>query len=149
MKLFDTIKGGIANHFDKLKRRREEVEQIQREADLEANEIFRQQFKKDSLEVAKKKAYIDSARLSGIQKLRATNRAMRLGENNQPPTSFLGKVSEYTRKNLAKREQNLERTRKMREEAEKIRQQKQEERLVERQKRMATTGGFGQCSWKL
>lgn len=149
MGFFDSIKLGIKNHFEKQRERREQLEQIQRQADAEANVVFQKQFKEHSVAIAKKKAYQDAAKKSGIQKLRAMNRARRLNETGAPPGSFFAKLSEYTQKNIAKREENLARTKVMREEAQKLRREKMEKRIAERQENMARSSGFGQSTWKM
>lgn len=149
MGFFDSIKQGIKNHFDKQRERREQLEQLQQQADAEANIVFQEQFKKHSIEIAKAKAYKDAAKKSGIQKLRAINRARRLSETGAPPGSLFAKLSEYTQKNIAKREENLERTKAMREEAEKLRQERMDKKVGERQANQTRASGFGQSTWKM
>jgi len=130
MSVLDSIKSGISNHFEKKKKEREMMEQLQLEASMQQRQIFQEEFKKNALEVARAKAKQDAAKLSGLQKLRATNRARRLTETGQEPGSMFSKLSEYTQKNLARKEENIKRTEEMRETAKKM----QEERLVTQQK---------------
>lgn len=147
MTFFDRVKSGVSNYFDKRKAQKEELEQIQKEVDAEARQIFTKEFKENALQVAKAKAYKDAAQKTGLQKLRAINRVRRLNESGSPPGSFFSKLSEYTKKNLAKREENLERTKVMREEANKIRQETANQRI---EKRIPTKpNNFRQCNWKM
>ncbi len=136
MGILDTIKSGIQDHFDKKKEEREMMERLQREARASQILLFEEQFKKNALEVAKAKAHQDAAKLSGLQKLRATNRASRLTETGGNPGSWFSKLSEHTQKNLAQREENLKRTKEMRETAKKMREDSMAKRIKERQERM-------------
>ena len=74
--LFGNIKDKVNEHFDKKKLEREEFERMQREADFQQKNIFQEEFKKNALEVARAKAKKDAAELSGLQKMRAMNRAI-------------------------------------------------------------------------
>ena len=127
MGILDSIQTGISNHFEKKKREREMMEQLQTEAQMQQRIIFQEEYKKNALEVARARAKKDAAKLSGLQKLRAINRARRLTESGQEPGSMFSKLSEYTQKNLARREENIKRTAEMRETAKKI----QVDKLVE------------------
>ncbi|KKK63035.1 hypothetical protein LCGC14_2998350 [marine sediment metagenome] len=123
MGFFDYIKEGIKNHFDKKKEDREMVEKWQKEVDLQKQQIFEDEFKKNALEVARGEAKKDAASKSGLQKLRATNRLRNLENNNMAPGSFFNKLSEYTQKNLAKRQENMKKTDEMRATAKKMREE--------------------------
>ncbi len=122
--LFGNIKDKVNEHFEKKKLEKEDFERMQREVDFKQKQIFEEEFKKNALEVAKSKAKKDAAKLSGLQKLRALNRAERLTQSGNDPGSVFSKFSEYTQKNLAKREENLKRTETMRNEAKKMREEK-------------------------
>lgn len=137
MSIFESIKSGISGHFEKKKKEREMMEQLQLEAEQQRRLIFQEEFKKNALEVARAKAKKDAAKLSGLQKLRAVNRARRLTETGKEPGSMFSKLSEYTQKNLAKREENLKRTEEMREMAKKIREEKLAEQRKLREERMS------------
>lgn len=149
MTIIDGIKNGFKKHFDKKKEEREMLEKLQLEAEMQRRTMFQQEFKENALEVARAKAKQDAAKLSGLQKLRATNRARRLTQDGQNPGSSFSKLSEYTQKNLARTEENKKRTQEMRETAKKMR----EDRLAEQQKLRAgrTTNGvskpFGNSSF--
>lgn len=132
MGFLDGIKEGIRNHFDKKKEDREMIEKMQREVDFQKQEIFQEQFKKDALEVARSRAKKDSAEMSGLRKLRATNRARNLNSNTNAPGSFFNRLAELTQKNKARTEDNLKRTREMRETAQKMREENMKKRLEQR-----------------
>ena len=122
--VFANIKDKVNEHFEKKKLEKEDFERMQREADFQQKQIFEEQFKKDALEVARAKAKKDAANLSGLQKLRAVNRARNLTQSGNDPGSIFSKFSEYTQRNLAKREENLKNTEAMRNEAKKMREEK-------------------------
>jgi len=150
MSILDNIKEGIQGHFDKKKQQREMMEQLQVEAAIEKQKLFKEKFKENAFEVAKAQAYKEAAEKSGLQKLRATNRARRLSENNIAPGTFFEKLSEYTKKNIAKREENLERTKLMRETAENMKKATEQKRATERGQRIQDKPfASKQSSWKM
>lgn len=129
MNFFDSVKKSFKNHFDKKAEDREFIERLRFEANVKQKMIFEEEFKKNAFEVAKARAYKEAAEKSGLQKLRATNRARNLANNsNQDPGSFFAKLQEYTHKTKARREENLKRTAEMRKEAEKIRNERLQKR---------------------
>ena len=132
MGFLDIIKNGMKNHFDKKKEEREMMEKMQREVDFQKQEIFRDEFKKNALEVARAKAKKEAAIQSGLQKLRSTNRARNLEEHKMVPGSFFGRLSEYTQKNIANREKNLGKTQLMRNTAKYMREENMRKRIEDR-----------------
>ncbi len=119
MGIWESLTSGVKNHFDKKKEEREWMENLQREANAQQKILFESEFRKNALEVAKAKAKKDAANLSGLQKLRAMNRARNLTNSGQNE-NLLSKLSQFTQKNIAKREENLKRTAELREAAEKM-----------------------------
>ena len=77
MSFFDAVREKIRGHFEKNKQDRERMEELQKETNRQRQIIFEEQFKKDSLEVMKARAYKDAAEKSGLQKLRAETRLTR------------------------------------------------------------------------
>ena len=132
MSFIENLKEGIRNHFDKKKEDREMMEKMQREIDFQKKEIFQEEFKKNALEVAKSQAKKQAAQMSGLQKLRATNRARNLQKNQIAPGSIFSKFSEYTQKNLANRESNIKRTEELRSTAKKMREEDMTKRSKQR-----------------
>ncbi len=109
MSFFDWIKDGVSNHFEKKKQDQELVDRIRKETAIQERQIFEEQMRKDALEVAIAKAKREAAELSGLKKMRAENRLRNLN-NPQSREGFLGKMREYTQRNIARREENLRRT---------------------------------------
>ena len=147
MNFFASIKNSIQRGLDKRREDNEAMNQIRKEADMERRKIFEEEFKKHAIEIAKKKAYQDAAKLSGMQKLRAENRLRRLNESSSVPTpgSFFEKLRDYTAKNVARREENLKRTEEQRKQAEILKQQ----RLTKmEQRKTSPTRSFGNSTWK-
>ena len=132
MNLLDNIKEGIKNHFDRKKEDREMMEKMEKEINFQKQQIFKEEFKKSALEVARAEAKKEANKKSGLQRLRATNRARNLQRNNIPPGSIFSKLSEYTQKNLANREANIKKTEEMREAARKMREETMSKRLEQR-----------------
>lgn len=100
------------------------------QAEQERQLAFEEEFKKNAKTVAIIRAKKDAAKLSGLQKLRAVERARRL-ENQNPETqpNALRKLSEYTQRNMARRDANLKRTQEVRAAAKEMKDQ----RLVKEQ----------------
>ncbi len=109
MGFFDFIKEGMDNHFQKKKEDQELVDRIRKETAIQERQIFEKQMRKDALEVAIGKAKREAAELSGLKKMRAENRLRNLN-NPQSREGFLGKMREYTQRNIARRDENLRRT---------------------------------------
>ena len=147
MDFFGSIKSGLKNHFDKRKEQQEYMERLQFEANIEKKRVFEEEFKKHATDIAIGKAKEDAARLSGMQKLRATNRLRNLSNADQNPGSFFEKLGEYTKKNMARREENLKRTEMMRQEAEKIKQGRVQPRMGHLNS--APRKAFGGSTWRM
>ncbi|KKN13991.1 hypothetical protein LCGC14_1000680 [marine sediment metagenome] len=95
---------------EKARIRKEEEELIRRlkiEAEVEKKRVFEEEFRKNIFEINIGKAKKEAAEKSGLQKLRAVNRVRNLEKIEKNPSGFLGKLSEYTQRNMAKREENL------------------------------------------
>jgi len=147
MSIWDTIKSGFKKHFDKKKEEQEMMDRLRLEARMQQQQIFEEEFRKNAFEVSKAKAKKQAANLSGLQKLRAMNRARNLSDTGQNPGSFLSRLGEYTQKNLAKREENIKRTAELREAAKKMREEKLAERQMGRINKYPTP--FGSPTWKM
>ncbi len=113
--IFEGIKEKFRESAEKKKLEKEDLERMQREVDFQRRQIFQEEFKKNALEVAKAKAKKEAAELSGLQKYRAMNRLRKLNEQGSSPDNFFTKFAEYTQKNVARREENLKRTKEMKE----------------------------------
>ena len=141
MGFLETIQKGVRGHFDKKKVQKELIDRLRLEADVQRQQIFEEEFKKNALLVAQSQAKKQAAELSGLRKLRAMNRVRTLKEPKSSD-SFFSKLAEHTQRNLAKREENLERTKEIRTEAKKMR----DERLIKQQElresRMARSKPF-------
>ena len=144
MNFFASIKNSVQRGLEKRREDNERMNQIRKEADMERRRVFEEEFKKHSLEVARKRAYKDAAKLSGIQKLRAENRLRRLNESSSVPMpgSFFEKLRDYTAKNIARREENLKRTEEVKKQVEVLKQG----RLTKINQRR--NQGFGNSTWK-
>ncbi len=138
MSFFDTAREKIREHFEKGKVDREKMEELHKEANNQRQMIFKEQFKKDSLEVAKAKAYKDAAEKSGLQKLRAETRLRRLNETSSAPEpgTWREKMRDYTAKNIAQRQENLKRTEEMRAKAEEMRNERVQKPIPQRPQNM-------------
>jgi len=154
MGFFDSAREKIREHFEKGKADREKMEEMQKDITAQRQQIFEEQFKKNSLEVAKAKAYKDAAQKSGIQKLRAENRLRRLNQNSSEPEpgTWREKMRDYTAKNIARREENLKITEEMRAKAEEIRNERQGKQVQQRQQSMNKRPGTianSKPTWKM
>lgn len=143
MSVFSSISDGIKNHFDKNRERREMMEQLQRDADNQRLITFKEEFGKNAKEVAIAQAKKDAAELSGLRKLRATNRARNLSHQVPQPGTFFEKMSDWTKKNKARMHENLARTAELRATAEKERREKLQGKITERESRMDRNKMFG------
>ena len=130
MGIFQNLRDEVQDHFSKRKEERARFEAIQREVEFQKRQMFEERYKENALEVARASAIRAAEKKSGIAKLRAMNRADRLTEPGETSGTFWGKLSEYTQKNVARREDNIRRTEGLRDAAKKMREQK----LVEQQR---------------
>jgi len=122
MSILDNFKQAIQRNFENRRQERLRQEQLQQQIRDEENKQFQVEFKKAIEERARIKAQREAAELTGLAKLRAINKI----ENKNPPSRmpFMQKLGDMTKKNIAQREANLERTRRLREEAARMRQER-------------------------
>jgi len=145
MSFFGKLSDSISGHFDKQRKQKEKFQEMQNEADMEAQIVFNQEFKAGALEVAKAKAHRDASKLSGVQKLRAMNRSRRLTEPGNKG-NIMGRFSAFTQTNIQKREENMKRTLEIQNEAKKMREEGLAKQQQERQDKILTNqnrNGFG------
>lgn len=148
MRLFDSITKGIKNHFDKGREQREMMNQLQKEADSQRLLAFKEQFAIDAKTVAIAQAKKDAAELSGLRKLRATNRVRNLTHQQAEPGTFLEKLGDWTKKNKARMHENLERTAELRATAEKEKKEKLAGKIAQRETETSRPE-IGRSTWKM
>ena len=109
MSFLDWVKDSFTESQEKKRADREMMDRIRKETEMEARLVFEKEMRQKSLELAIGKAKKDAATKSGYRRFQAENRLRNL---NNPKSSegFFGKMREYTQRNIAKREQNLQRT---------------------------------------
>lgn len=126
--MFENLLGNLKQKFEERQQRKVEEKadfaRMQREVDFQAKQTFQEEFKKNALEIAIGQAKKDAAKKSGIQKLRAQNRLRNLQKNNQAPGSIFSRFSEYTQRNMARREENMKASEERMEEAKKMREER-------------------------
>jgi len=146
MNIFDSISNVIKNRFDKGREQREMMEGLQKEADAQRLMAFKDAFSENAKIVAIAQAKRDAAELSGLQKLRAANRSRNLSGEGPEPGTFFEKLSDFTKKNKARMQNNLEHTAKMRA----IGQQEKGKSATSRtSKNNGRREPFGKSNWKL
>ena len=107
MGFWDNLKEEWAERARIKKEEDEIVRRLKIEAEVEKKRVFEEEFKKNIFKIVTGKAKKEAAEKSGLQKLRAMNRVRNLEKLEKNPSGFLGKLSEYTHRNMAKREENL------------------------------------------
>jgi len=117
--LVEGIKSKSKEIYDKKAEEKLEEERLRKEMRTVEKIEFEKAFKESALKAARIKAQRDAANKTGLAKLRAMGRAKDLENPNR--RGNLSKLSEYMAKNIARREQNLEKTKMLKEEAEKQR----------------------------
>jgi len=126
--MFENFLGNLKEKFEKRQERKEEERldfaRMQREVDFEAKKVFQEEFIKNSKEVAISRAKKDAASKSGVQKMRAKNRLRNLQKNNVSPGSTFARFSQYTQRNLARREENMKASKERMEDAKKFREER-------------------------
>lgn len=145
MGFLNSISSAFRDHFDKKKEEREIMERVQKEAEIQRLEVFEENLRKNSLEVAKAKALKDAAEKSGLQRLRQINRAKNLASSQAPPGSFFEKLGGYTQKNLARREANLAKTEALRKAAQEMKEDRQKQI---QHRNLARKPAWGPSKWK-
>ncbi len=109
MSFLDLIKESFSDRSEKRREEKELVDRIRLESEVRRKEILEEEIRKNMLELTIGKAKKDAAELSGLKKHRAENRLRNL-QNPQTQMGIFSKLSEYTQRNIAKREENLRRT---------------------------------------
>ena len=109
MSLFGMIKESFSDRSQKRKEEQELVDRMNLEAEVIRKQTLEEEMRKNIKELAIGKAKKDAATLSGLQKHRAENRLRNL-QDPQTQTGIFSKLSEYTQRNIARREENLKRT---------------------------------------
>ena len=95
------------------------VDRLRLEAEVERKRVLEEEMRKHMKELAIGKAKRDAAELSGLKKHRAENRLRNL-QNPRTEMGIFSKLSEYTQRNIARREENLRRTEERKEDAKEI-----------------------------
>ncbi len=149
MNLFGSISNGIKGHFDKKNQYREAMDNLQRQADNEKLIAFKEEFSKNAKEVAIAEAKQDAADLSGLRKLRATNRARHLSHQQVEPGTFFDKLGDWTKKNKARMNENLARTSEVRGVAERERLKNLNKRISDRENKMQPKKQIGKSTWRM
>ena len=109
MSFWDSIKEGLKNHFDKNKAQEEQIAEITRLNKIEASNAFASEFTRTQKKVLIAKAKRDANVKSGNQRYQAANRLRNL-EKEDNPASVFDNFKQYTRSNLARREERLKET---------------------------------------
>ena len=112
MSLLGDIKESFSNRSQKKKEEQELIDRIRLETEVQRKQVLEEELRKNMRELAIGKAKKDAAELSGLKKHRAENRLRNL-QNPQTQMGIFGKLSEYTQRNIARREENLRRTEEM------------------------------------
>jgi hypothetical protein len=136
MGIVNEIRQSIAGTLDRRNQEREEFDRMQKEIAFQRKQAAMEQLKEKNLHASidyAKKSYRQS---SGFNKLRAVNREINIRHPEDNPNGYLGKLSQYTQNNIAIRERNLEKTRRLREEARRLREDRMSKRIQERQLRL-------------
>jgi len=109
MSFLDWIKDSFTQSQERKKEDREMMDRIRKEAAIQERIVFEKEMREKSLQLAIGRAKKDASIKSGYQKFQAENRLRNL---NNPKSSegFLGRMREYTQRNIARREKNLQRT---------------------------------------
>lgn len=122
--LFQSIQEKIRENSAKKKEEQDFLRRLRVQAEQERRIAFEQEYLKNAKIVAISKAKKEAAEKSGLQKLRALNRAQRLQESSGEPTTFFDKLGVYTQKNLVKRDENMKRTAEQRKMAKEMREKR-------------------------
>lgn len=146
MKFISNVVANLQEKFresqQKKKEEQEFLRRLQLQAEAEKRIIFEEEFKKDARLVALAQAKKEASEKSGLQKLRATDRLRRLQKQSGDDTSFFGRLGAYTRKNLARREENLKLTAERRKIAQEMKEENFRKQQELRNQRLArATGG--------
>lgn len=109
MSFLDGFKEFFEDRSQKRKEEKELVDRIRLESEVHRKQVLEEELRENMKKLAIGKAKRDAAELSGLKKHQAENRLRNL-KNPQIPTGIFGKLSEYTQRNIARREENLRRT---------------------------------------
>jgi hypothetical protein len=112
VKFLSNVKDSIASYYDKKKEQREYDDKLEREARATERKIYEQEYKKAALQAAMLRAKKDAESKTGLAKLRAINQ--KYSSPTKSRGGFLNKLSEYTKENRLRNEQNIKRTEELR-----------------------------------
>ncbi len=135
MNILKSIGDKISEHFEKKRQEQEEFEAMRRQAQFEERIAQEQKEKRDALKRAREEAIRTAKNKTGIQRLRALNRASRLTESN--PGTLFSTLSQRTQENLKRTEENIRRNQRIRLEAKRLREERLRKAQLERIRRMA------------
>lgn len=121
--IISSVKGRIQHYFDERAEQQEQQDKLDKEVRDEERRLYAQEYRKNALEAARLRARREALEKSGLAKLRAVNDIHNL-KNNKPRKGFLQDLSEYTKANLKRREENLRKTEEMRKAAMEQRQRR-------------------------
>ncbi len=127
MSFFDWISDKLKSGFQGRQEEQRITDSINREAHRERLIVFEEELRKRSFQAAHLKAKQDAMNASGLKKLQAINRVDRL--ENVDSRTVMGKFAEYTRRNLARRDANIKRTKLLRDEAAKMVKERQQKKI--------------------
>ena len=113
MSFLDGVKEFFEDRSQKRREEKELVDRIRLESEVHRKQVLEDEVRKNMKELAIGKAKKDAAELSGLKKHRAENRLRNL-QNPQTEMGWFSKLSEYTQRNIARREENLRRTEEIR-----------------------------------
>lgn len=125
-----------SNAYDKQK-----LAELRKEINIQAQIDFEKEYRLRALEVARAKAIKDAQTLSGYKRLQAINTVNNL--ENPSKGTFLSKMAEYTQKNRARTQANLERTKLIRQVAQEERLKREENIKLQRQARINKIKQYG------
>lgn len=124
-KLVNDVRSKLSENNAHNKADKEIIHRIRLEADIERKEVFEKEMRKNTLRVARIEARKEAEKASGIQKLFAENRLINLNKvHKNAQDTLYSKLSNYTRANLARRNENMERTARLRMVATKMKEER-------------------------
>ena len=141
MGIFDTVKEKFRESQDKKDLERAQFDALRKEQQQMEQIEFEKEFRRSSLELARKRAKRDALKKSGLEKMRALERSERMKQPRSQMSSKLAEFSALTARNRERTEKNRELAVKKRDLAKELNEERMQGRKqkVEDARRMRET----------
>lgn len=129
-KTLDNIQQKFRESSERKRQDKEMMDRLRKEATMHHQVEFEKSFRENARNVAIARAKKEAAKASGYQKLKAQERLSRLKQSDaNEPMNVFAKLRDHTQRNMARRDENMQRT----EDRMKVAKEIRDKKLVDQQ----------------